>query len=87
MRRRCCSPRTTTWSTQSRRRVPITRSQYGFCHGERGAVSTCSIPIACTVGQLGAFGRALQDGQQLSQGEVFESELPLRLQARSGGRE
>ena len=46
MRRRCCSPRTMTWSRQSRRRVPITRSQYGFCHGECGAVRTCSIPIA-----------------------------------------
>ena len=28
--------------------VPITRSQYGFCHGDRGAVRTCSIPIART---------------------------------------
>ena len=36
-------------------------------------------------GQLGAFGLALQNGQLLSQGEVFESELVPRLQARSGG--
>jgi hypothetical protein len=27
----------------------------------------------------------MQNGQLLSQGEVFESELALRLQARSGG--
>jgi len=40
MRRRCCSPRTMTWSKHSRRRVPITRSQYGFCHGDRCAVRT-----------------------------------------------
>jgi hypothetical protein len=28
--------------------VPITRSQHGFCHGDPGAVSTSSIPIART---------------------------------------
>jgi hypothetical protein len=39
------------------------------------------------VGQLGAFGLALHNGQLLSQGEVFESELALRPEARSGGRE
>jgi hypothetical protein len=33
---------------ESRRMVPITRSQYGFCHGDCGAVRTCSIPIART---------------------------------------
>jgi hypothetical protein len=38
-------------------------------------------------GQLGAFGLALHNGQLLAQGEVFESELALRLQARSGSRE
>ena len=37
--------------------------------------------------QLGAFALAVQNGQLLSQREVFESELALRLQARSGGRE
>ena len=40
---------------------------------------------AVRLGQLGAFGFSLQNGQLLSQGEVFESELALRLQARSGG--
>ena len=34
-----------TWSRHSRRRVPITRSTKGFCHGDRGAVTTSSMPI------------------------------------------
>jgi len=42
---------------------------------------------AVRVGQPGALGLALQEGQLLSQGEVFESELALRFQDRSGGRE
>ena len=42
---------------------------------------------AVCVGQLGAFAVAMQNGQLLSQGDVFESELALRLQARSSGRE
>jgi uncharacterized protein YbjT (DUF2867 family) len=42
---------------------------------------------AVRVGQRGAFGRVLQNGQLLSQGEVFESKLAARLQARSGSRE
>jgi hypothetical protein len=33
------------------------------------------------LGQLGAFGLALQNGQLLSQGEVLENKLPPRLQA------
>jgi hypothetical protein len=36
---------------------------------------------------IGAFGLALHNGQLLSQGEVLERELALRLQARSGGGE
>jgi hypothetical protein len=43
----------------------------------------CAVPL----GQIGAFGLALQNGQLLSQGEVFERELTLRFQARSGSRE
>jgi hypothetical protein len=41
----------------------------------------------CTIRfrQLGAFGLTLQNGQLLSQGEILERELALRLQARSGG--
>jgi hypothetical protein len=37
--------------------------------------------------KLGAFGLTSQNGELLSQRKVFESKLPLRLQARSGGRE
>jgi hypothetical protein len=40
---------------------------------------------AVSPGQLGAFGLAVHNGQLLSQGEVLERELALRLQARSGG--
>src|ERR1700726_3334030 len=32
------------WSKHSRRMEPISRSTYGFCHGERGALITSSIP-------------------------------------------
>jgi len=42
---------------------------------------------AVSVVELGAFGLAVQNGQLLLQGEVFESELALRPEARSGGRE
>ena len=45
----CLSPRTMTLSNSSRRSVPMTRSQYGFCQGERGAESTCSMPMALSV--------------------------------------
>jgi len=120
LRCRCCSPTTMTWSRQSRRMVPITRSQYGFCQGDCGAVSALPGPVklealamptdhglglhedqgvlpvwpptaehdpesAVRLGQLGAFGLALQNGQLLSQSEVFESELALRPEAGSGG--
>ena len=40
---------------------------------------------AVRLGQPGAFGLALHNGQLLSQGEVLERELALRPQARSGG--
>ena len=39
-----------TWSKQSRRSEPISRSAYGFCHGDLAAVTTSSAPrpsIAC----------------------------------------
>ncbi|MFZ1863750.1 MAG: helix-turn-helix domain-containing protein [Polyangiales bacterium] len=49
--------------------------------------ATVSRYMPVRVGQGRAFARALQDGQLLSQGEVFERELALRLQARSDGRE
>lgn len=42
---------------------------------------------AVRLGQPGAFGLALHNGQLLSQGEGLERELALRLQAQSGGRE
>jgi len=40
---------------------------------------------AVSLGQFRAFGLALHNGQLLSQGQVLERELALRLQARSGG--
>jgi cytochrome c5 len=42
----------------------------------------CSVSVS----QLGAFGLVLQNGQLLSQSEVLQSELALRLQARSSRR-
>src|SRR6266404_1805926 len=42
------SLKTMTWSRHSRRIVPMTRSTYARCHGERRADSTCLIPIAFT---------------------------------------
>ena len=38
----------TTWSRQSRRSIPISRSAYGFCHGDRGDMGRSRIPIART---------------------------------------
>src|SRR5450432_2141007 len=38
MRHRCASPKTTMWSTHSRRIDPISRSAKPFCQGEAGAV-------------------------------------------------
>ncbi len=40
------SPKTITWSKQSRRIEPIARSQYPFCQGERAAVGRSRMPIA-----------------------------------------
>jgi len=39
---------TITWSRHSRRIEPITRSTYGFCQGDRGAVTTSVMLIAST---------------------------------------
>ena len=38
----------------------------------------CNPECAVCVGQLGAFGLALHNGQLLSQGEVFQGKLTLR---------
>ena len=46
MRRRCASPKTTIWSTHSRRIDPINRSAKPFCQGEAGAVGLSRMPIA-----------------------------------------
>ena len=40
-RRRWRSPRAMTWSVQSRRIDPMTRSAKGFCHGDFLALMTC----------------------------------------------
>jgi hypothetical protein len=44
VRRNDLSFHTMMWSKHSRRTEPISRSTYGFCHGDRGAVITSSIP-------------------------------------------
>src|SRR4029450_5548944 len=46
-RRRWGSFRPTRWSRHSRRRVPMSRSTYGFCQGDRAAVLTSWIPMDC----------------------------------------
>ena len=57
---RCRSFITMTWSRHSRRMDPISRSTHGFCHGLRGAVLICSMPLA---DDPGAYhdGRRRQD--------------------------
>jgi hypothetical protein len=42
------SPKTTTWSRQSRRIDPMSLSAYPFCHGERAAVGRSWMPMALT---------------------------------------
>src|SRR5437588_6562350 len=44
---------TITWSRHSRRMEPTSRSAYGFCQGDRGAVSTPPFPY------LGSWRRSL----------------------------
>jgi hypothetical protein len=46
MRRRCASPKTTQWSTHSRRIDPISRSAKPFCQGEAGAIGLSRMPMA-----------------------------------------
>src|ERR1019366_8834998 len=45
IRRRCASPKTTTWSKHSRRIDPINRSAKPFCQGEAGAIGFGELPI------------------------------------------
>ena len=47
IRRRCASPKTTTWSTHSRRIDPINLSAKPFCQGEPGqwACRGCPWPV------------------------------------------
>ena len=52
IRRRDDSLNTTTWSRHSRRIDPISRSAYGFCQGDLGAVSTSRTPIPRTYQDL-----------------------------------
>ena len=47
-RRRCASPKMTTWSRHSRRTVPIIRSAIPFCHGDLGEIGRSRMPIART---------------------------------------
>jgi hypothetical protein len=54
------------------------------CYVELLAAQTGPLNWLCPIG---AFGLTLQNGQLLSQSEVLQSELALRLQARAGGRE
>ena len=46
IRRRCRALKMTT----SRRSVPISRSAYGFCHGDRGDVGRSRIPYGQNIG-------------------------------------
>ena len=69
-------------------------ADYGLgLHDEEGVLpvwpQTAQRDPECAVrlGQPGAFGLALHNGQLLSQGEVLERQLALRLQARSRGRD
>src|SRR5260221_10316149 len=46
IRRKCASPKTTTWSTHSRRIDPISLSAKPFCQGEPGAMGLSRRPMA-----------------------------------------
>src|SRR6266571_9472267 len=46
IRRKCASPKTTTWSTHSRRIEPISLSAKPFCQGKPGAIGLSRMPVA-----------------------------------------
>src|SRR5438445_9523652 len=46
IRRKCASPKTTRWSTHSRRIDPISLSAKPFCQGEPGAIGLSRMPMA-----------------------------------------
>ena len=46
----CRSFSTTTWSSNSRRSVPMNRSTNGFCHGDLGDEKRCSTPKSIDLG-------------------------------------
>src|SRR6266568_5533984 len=46
IRRKCASPKTTTWSMHSRRIDPISLSAKPFCQGEPGAMGLSRMPMA-----------------------------------------
>ena len=71
-----CLDRVTVGDGLARYRMPTKR------------VMTQRSERSCSLhGHHGALGLALHNGQLLLQGEVLESELALRIQARSDGRE
>src|SRR5207302_5523409 len=45
IRRKCSSPKTTMWSTHSRRIDPISLSAKPFCQGEPGAMGLSRMPM------------------------------------------
>src|SRR5947208_10524900 len=45
IRRKCASPKTTRWSTHSRRIDPISLSAKPFCQGEPGAMGLSRMPM------------------------------------------
>src|SRR5436189_3220571 len=45
IRRKCASPKTTRWSTHSRRIDPISLSAKPFCQGEPGAMGLSRLPM------------------------------------------
>ena len=68
-----------TWSRHSRRIDPIRRSQYGFCHGEPGAVATSLMPIDPSASLL--EGEKVLDPLLVPLGREVPSDLPSRHRA------
>jgi hypothetical protein len=68
-----------TWSKHSRRTEPISRSTNGFCHGDRGAESTSSIPIAFVIAAAAAAVSRISITQNISARVIAGKRFPHLL--------
>src|SRR5207245_3720477 len=75
IRRKCASPKTTGWSTHSRRIDPISLSAKPFCQGEPGAMGLSRMPMVrnrcVTAAPIDAIPITDQVARRLSPRECF----------------